>query len=97
VPTSTVDVDRGPDEAFADVTHPTRFAERQNGVVTGNMETGGTPAVGDRCFMTRRIGFAQHANTSEVTHVDPPRAWGVRGIDGPIRAAVDVTVHGACS
>jgi hypothetical protein len=30
--------------------------------------------------------------TSEVTHIDPPRTWGVRGIDGPIRAAVDVTV-----
>ena len=31
--------------------------------------------------------------TSQVTHVDPPHSWGVRGIDGPIRAAVDVTVE----
>jgi hypothetical protein len=30
--------------------------------------------------------------TSELTHVDPPRTWGVRGIDGPIRATVDLTV-----
>jgi len=42
---------------------------------------------------TRRIGGAERPVTSRLTHVDPPRAWGVRGIDGPIRAAVDVTVE----
>jgi hypothetical protein len=26
-------------------------------------------------------------------HIDPPRTWGVRGIDGPVRAAVDVLVE----
>jgi hypothetical protein len=30
--------------------------------------------------------------TAEITHIDPPRTWGVRGIDGPIRAIVNVTV-----
>ena len=47
---------------------------------------------GDICLTTRRIGFAERAVTSEVTHVDAPRTWGVRGIDGPIRATVNVTV-----
>jgi hypothetical protein len=94
VPTSTVEVDRRPDEVFAYVTDPTRFAEWQNGVVAGRMETGGAPVVGARCLMTRRIGFAQRVVISEVTHVDPPCTWGVRGIDGPIRAIVDVTVEG---
>ena len=28
-----------------------------------------------------------------VTHIDAPRTWGVQGIDGPIRATVDVTVE----
>ena len=94
MPTSTVEIDRGPDEAFAFVTDPARFAEWQNGVVTGHMEAIGTPAVGDKCLMTRRVGFVQRVFASEVTHVDPPRTWGVRGIDGPIRATVDVTVVG---
>jgi hypothetical protein len=34
--------------------------------------------------------------TSELVRVDPPRAWGVRGIDDPIRATADsdpVGVH----
>jgi carbon monoxide dehydrogenase subunit G len=94
VPTSTVEVNRRPDEVFAYVTDPTRFAEWQNGVVSGHMEKGGTPTVGARCLMTRRVGFAQRTVTSELTHLDPPSTWGVRGIDGPIRAMVDVTVAG---
>jgi hypothetical protein len=41
----------------------------------------------------RRIGGASRTSTSEVTHIDVPRTWGVRGIDGPVRATVDVTVE----
>lgn len=47
----------------------------------------------DRCLTTRRIGFAERPVTSEIVHVDPPRTWGVRGVDGPIRAIVDVAVE----
>ena len=43
--------------------------------------------------MTRRIGGANRASISTLTHIDPPRTWGVRGVDGPIRATVDVTVE----
>lgn len=28
-----------------------------------------------------------------TTSTDPPSTWGVRGIDGPIRAIVDLTVE----
>jgi len=56
------------------------------------MDSDGPTAVGTKCLTTRRIGFAERAVTSEVTHIDPPRAWGVHGIDGPIRAIVNVTV-----
>jgi hypothetical protein len=42
---------------------------------------------------TRRIGGANRPSTSELTHIDPPRTWGVHGIDGPIRATVDLTVE----
>jgi hypothetical protein len=55
--------------------------------------SGGTPAVGAKCVTTRRIGGADRPSTSELVHIDPPRAWGVRGIDGPTRAAVDVLVE----
>jgi hypothetical protein len=51
------------------------------------------PAVGAKCVTTRRIGGANRPATSELVHIDPPRTWGVRGLDGPIRAAVDVVVQ----
>jgi hypothetical protein len=35
-----------------------------------------TPAVGARCVTTRRIGGASRPSTSELVHIDPPRAWG---------------------
>jgi hypothetical protein len=64
------------------------------GVVDGHMDGPAdgtqTPAVGARCVTTRRIGGASLPSTSELVHIDPPRTWGVRGTDGPIRAAVDV-------
>jgi hypothetical protein len=52
----------------------------------------GAHGVGAHCHTTRRIGFTKRPITSEITHLDPPRTWGVRGIDGPIRAEVDVTI-----
>ncbi|MFZ0121250.1 MAG: hypothetical protein WAN20_04670 [Pseudonocardiaceae bacterium] len=36
--------------------------------------TDGPTAVGTKCLTTRKIGFAKRAVTSEVTHIDPPRA-----------------------
>ena len=52
-----------------------------------------SPAVGTKCVTTRRIGGASRPATAELVHIDPPRTWGVRGIDGPIRAVVDLRVE----
>ncbi|MGW4340311.1 SRPBCC family protein [Rhodococcus koreensis] len=90
--TTSIDVDRPPVQVFAYVTDPTRFVEWQKGVVSGHMDGNGTPRVGEKCLTTRRIGFAERPVTSELTHIDPPSAWGVHGVDGPIRAVVNVTV-----
>jgi uncharacterized protein YndB with AHSA1/START domain len=88
-----VDIARPPGEVFGYVTDPSRFSEWQAGVVSGHTEGGGAPAVGTRCVMTRRVGGSVRTFTSEVTEIDPPRAWAIRGIDGPIRAAVSVIVE----
>jgi uncharacterized protein YndB with AHSA1/START domain len=88
-----VDIARLPGEVFGYVTDPARFAEWQAGVVSGHTEGGGAPAVGTRCTMRRRVGGSVRTFTSEITQVDPPRTWAIRGIDGPIRAAVNVRVE----
>jgi carbon monoxide dehydrogenase subunit G len=87
------EIDRPAAEVFAYVTDPARFHEWQQGVVDGHMEQAATPAARARCVTTRRIGGANRPATSDLVHLDPPRTWGVRGIDGPIRANVDVTVE----
>jgi len=90
--TTSIEVNRSPEDVFAYATDPTRFSEWQKGVVDGSNDDPGPPSVGARCSTTRRIGFVKRPSVSEVVSVDPPKAWSVRGIDGPIRAVVDVTV-----
>ena len=86
-------VDRPAAEVFAYATDPTRFREWQQGVIDAHLDPPGPAQVGTKCLTTRRIGGANRAVTAVLTHIDVPRTWGVRGIDGPIRATVDVTVE----
>ena len=88
----STEVQRSADDVFAYATDPTHFSEWQKGVVNGHMEQPSIPSVGTRCVTLRRIGFADRPSTSELVHIDPPKTWRVRGIDGPIRAIVDVAV-----
>src|ERR1700761_9390293 len=94
---ASAEIDRPAAEVFAYATDPARFSEWQKGVVDGHMDGPAdgnqTPVAGAKCVTTRRIGGANRPSTSELVHTDPPRTWGVRGINGPIRAAVDVLVE----
>ena len=90
--TSTL-IDLPADQVFAYVTDPTTFREWQQGVVSGGMKEPGATTIGSHCTTVRRIGGADRSSTSVVTKMDPPTSWAVHGIDGPIRARVDVTVE----
>jgi uncharacterized protein YndB with AHSA1/START domain len=94
---TTAEIERSAAQVFACATDPSLFSQWQKGVEDGHLEDtpDGTrvPPVGTKCVTTRRIGGASRPVTSELTHIDPPRTWGVRGTDGPIRAAVDVLVE----
>lgn len=83
---SQTEVSGTPDEVFAYVTDPSKFAEWQENVMGGNMD-------GSTCTTTRRIGGREREVTSEVTELNPPKTWGVRGVDGPIRSTVHVDVE----
>ena len=91
---STIEVSRPQADVYAYVTDPSRFVEWQRNVVGGHMEHNGPPSVGSKCITRRRIGFVERPVTSEVTSVNSPENWSVHGIDGPIRAIVNVTVEG---
>lgn len=92
--TVAIDVNRPPADVFAFATDPAHFSQWQKGVVEAHMEPfGGAEGLGAKCITTRRIGFANRPSTAEITKFNPPKSWSVRGIDGPIRAAVDVSVE----
>jgi uncharacterized protein YndB with AHSA1/START domain len=90
--TTTTEVARPAEEVFAYVTDPRTMYEWQRGCVSGHMDAP-TTRVGSKCTTIRRIGGREREVTTEITEYDPPRRWADRGIDGPIRALVAVTVE----
>jgi uncharacterized protein YndB with AHSA1/START domain len=89
---ASAEIARPPEEVFAYVTDPSRLCEWQWGVVSGRMEGGGPPAAGSRFTTTTRIGGAEQVSTLEITEFSPPQRWAARGVDGPVRVIVQVTV-----
>lgn len=90
--TTHTEVARPAEDVFAYVIDPSTFPEWQQGVVSGHMD-GGTTRVGSKCTTVRRIGGREREVTTQITEYDPPRRWADRGISGPIRAIVVVTVE----
>lgn len=90
--TTTTEIARRADEVFAYVTDPSTMAEWQRGCLRGHMDSP-TTRVGSRCTTVRRIGGREREVTTEIIEYEPPHRWADRGIDGPIRAVVAVTVE----
>lgn len=89
---TSAEISRLPAEVFPYVIDPSRFTEWQHGVVSGHMDHS-TTRVGSRCTTVRKIGGREREVNTRITEYDPPRRWADRGIDGPIRAIVVVTVE----
>lgn len=87
-----VSIARSPQEVFRYVTDPARFSEWMDGVSYSRLLGDEPPAVGSRLFMTRRVGTFEMTAASEIILLDPPRLWAIRGLDGPVRADVCITV-----
>ena len=92
---TSAEIGRPAEEVFAYATDPARFSQWQKGVVDGHMDgpAGADPGRGGQVRDDAAHRRRQPPSTSELTHIDPPRAWGVRDTDGPIQAAVDVRVE----
>jgi uncharacterized protein YndB with AHSA1/START domain len=88
---NSVEISRRPEEVFAYVTDPSRLAEWQKSVVSAHAD--GPIAVGCKVVVTRQVGRMERAMTAEIAELTPPRAWKIRGTDGPIRGNVDGTVE----
>jgi uncharacterized protein YndB with AHSA1/START domain len=83
----SVEIDRSPEDVFDYVTDPSRFTEWQDAVVSAERQDDAPLKQGSRLTLTRRIGKREQTMTSELTAYDPPRSYGFRVLDGPVRAA----------
>jgi carbon monoxide dehydrogenase subunit G len=88
---NSIEISRRPEDVFAYVTDPSCLSDWQESVVSVRADSPFT--VGSKAVVTRRVGRLERAMTNEMTELTPPTAWGIRGIDGPIRGNVKGTVE----
>ena len=81
-----VEINRLPEDVFAYVTDPSRFAEWQEAVVEAHPPESGPMGLDSRFQLTRRMGPRTQTMTVEITEWDAPRSYAFRVLDGPVRA-----------
>jgi uncharacterized protein YndB with AHSA1/START domain len=90
---ASVEISRRPEDVFAYITDPSHLPEWQESVVRVKTDDSAPTAGGSRAAITRRVGPREMDMTTEITALDPPRSWRVRGIDGPVRGNVRGTIE----
>jgi len=89
----SIEIARRPEDVFTYTTDPGHLVDWQESLVSVRREDEGPPVVGSRIVTTRRIGRGERAMTMEMSELNPPNSWAVRGVDGPIRGMVKVMVE----
>jgi uncharacterized protein YndB with AHSA1/START domain len=84
----SVDISRPPEDVFAYATDFSHFPEWQEGVVSVRGEGDAPPAVGSKAAVTRRVGPREFRRTEEITELEPPRTWAVRGSAARLRRSL---------
>jgi len=90
---NSIEISRRPEDVFSYVTDPSRLPEWQESVVSVRREGDAPLAVGSRAVVTRRLGRREQGMTAELTELNSPSSWAVRGIDGPVRGIVKGTIE----
>jgi uncharacterized protein YndB with AHSA1/START domain len=83
-----VEIARSPREVFDYVADPTRLPEWQLDVVSAAFDEPAAARVGARGREVRHVMGSDRSISWEVTDYDPDQRYGIRGIDGPVRARV---------
>jgi uncharacterized protein YndB with AHSA1/START domain len=90
--TEIIEIDRRPEDVFAYVTDPSHVSEWQESAVSVRQHGTGPVADGTRVVITRRVGRRDMTMTVELTDLNPPKSWSVRGVDGPVRGMFKGTI-----
>ena len=89
---NSIEISRPPEDVFAYLTNPSNLPDWQESAVSARGDSFPL-AVGSRVVVTRRVGRMERAMTNEVTELNPPKSWSLRGTDGPVRGNVQGTVE----
>ena len=81
----SVEIARRPEDVFAYVTDPSHLSEWQESVVSARREGDGPVAAGSRVVVKRHVRPRDMKMNMEISELNPPRNWTVRGVDGPVR------------
>jgi uncharacterized protein YndB with AHSA1/START domain len=87
---ASTEIARRPQEVFEYVADATRLPEWQPAVEEAVADPPGLLQVGMTGREVRRVPGGRRTFRWEVTESDPGRRWGLRGIDGPVRAHITV-------
>jgi carbon monoxide dehydrogenase subunit G len=90
----SIEISRRPEDVFAYVIDLSHFPDWQGAVVSARPEGDPSPRLGAKAVVTRRAGPRELERTEEITELDPPRSWAVRGVGGgAIRATAKGTIE----
>jgi uncharacterized protein YndB with AHSA1/START domain len=83
-----VDIARDPHYVFGYITDAAHLPDWQPDVRRAEFDDPSALGVGTRGHEVRHVMGADRTITCEVTEYEPDRRYGVRGLDGPVRAQV---------
>lgn len=89
----TIEISRPPEDVFAYATDFSHFPEWQGGVVSARPDGPGPLAVGSSAVVTRHVGPRTLSRTEQITELNRPRTWTVRGTGGPLVAIARGTIE----
>jgi uncharacterized protein YndB with AHSA1/START domain len=78
--TESIEISRCPEDVYSYATDFSQFPHWQGNVVAARRESDAPLAVGSRAVVTRRVGLRKLMTTEEVTDLNPPLSWEVRGV-----------------
>lgn len=89
----SIEISRPPDEVFCYATDFSHFGRWQQRVVSARQDGNEPVAAGTTAAVTRRVGPRQVVTTEEITALDPPTTWQVRGSGSiPVTAIANGTI-----
>jgi uncharacterized membrane protein len=91
--TSTIEIDRSPQDVFAYLDEVDKHSEWQSGLISSRVETEGPIRIGTRVADTRNVPGGPREVTYEITEHEPPHKSAWRGLDGPVRPVGSVVVE----